>query len=104
MDFEAESLYAAYVVSEDLPDRAEFPHGKYALFFTTVSSGESNNVSVILRVDDEGYIVRLDGLVGMPLDFYFQQKAADLLDPPPQTVMFASEAAEILVYPPESDQ
>ena len=104
LEFEAESLYAAYVVSEDLPDRPDFPHGTYALFFTTVSSEESNNVSVILRVDDEGYIVRLDGLVGMPLDFYFQQKAADLIDPPPQTVMFASEAAEILVYPPETDQ
>ena len=26
LEFEAESLYAAYVVSEDLPDRAEFPH------------------------------------------------------------------------------
>jgi len=104
LDFEAESLYAAYVVSEDLPDRAEFPHGTYALFFTTVSSGESDNVSVILRVDDEGYIVRLDGLAGMPLDFYFQQKAADLIDPPPQTVIFDSEAAEILVYPPETDQ
>ena len=104
MEFEAESLYAAYVVSEDLPDRADFPHGKYALFFTTVSSEESNKESVILRVDDEGYIVRLDGLVGIPLDFYFQQKAADLLDPPPQTVMFASEAAEILVYPPETNE
>ncbi len=104
LGFEAESLYAAYVVSEDLPDRADFPLGTYALFFTTVSSGQSNNVSVILRVNDEGYIVRLDGLAGMPLDFYFQQKAADLIDPPPQTVMFASEAAEILVYPPETDQ
>jgi hypothetical protein len=104
LEFEAESLYAVYVVSEALPYRAEFPHGTYALFFTTVSSGESNKVSVILRVDDEGYIVRLDGLAGMPLDFYFQQKAADLIDPPPQTVIFASEAAEILVYPPETDQ
>ncbi|MGB3716682.1 MAG: hypothetical protein WA996_19860 [Candidatus Promineifilaceae bacterium] len=103
LEFEAESLYAAYVVSEDLPDRPEFPHGTYALFFTTVPSGESNNVSVILRVDDEGYIVRLDG-VGIPLDFYFQQKAADLIEPPPETVIFASEAAEILVYPPETDQ
>ena len=104
MEFEAKSLYAAYVVSEDLPDRADFPHGKYALFFTTVSSEESNNVSVILHVDDEGYIIRLDGLVGIPLDFYFQQMAADLIDPPPQTMIFASEAAEILVYPPETDQ
>ena len=67
-------------------------------------SGELNNLSVILRVDDAGHIVRLDSLVGMPLDFYFQQKAADLIDPPPQTVMFASEAAEILVYPPETDR
>jgi hypothetical protein len=104
LDFEAESLYAAYVVSEDLPDHVDFPRGTYALFFITVSSGESNKESVILRVDDEGHIVRLDGLVGMPLDFYFQQKAADLIDPPPQTLMFASEAAEILVYPPETDK
>jgi hypothetical protein len=104
LEFEAESLYAAYIVSEALPDRVEFPHGTYALFFTTVSSGESNKASVILYVDDEGHIVRLDGLAGMPLDFYFQQKAADLIDPPPQTVIFDSEAAEILVYPPETDQ
>ena len=104
LEFEAESLYAAYVVSEDLPDRPEFPHGAYALFFTTVPSGESNNVSVILSVDDEGYIVRLDRLGGIPLDFYFEQKVADLLETPPQDVIFGSEAAEILVYPPETDQ
>jgi hypothetical protein len=104
LEFEAESLYATYVVSEDLPDRAEFPHGTYALFFATVPSGESNMESVILRVDNEGYIVRLDGLAGMPLDFYFQQMAADLIEAPPETVIFASEADEILVYPPETDQ
>jgi hypothetical protein len=104
LEFEAESLYAAYVVSEALPGRAEFPHGTYALFFTTVSSGESYNDSAILRVDDEGYIVRLDRLGGIPLDFYFEQKVADLLETPPQDVIFGSEAAEILVYPPETDQ
>ena len=104
LEFEAESLYAAYVVSEDLPDRPEFPHGTYALFFTIVPSGESYNDSAILRVDDEGYIVRLDRLGGIPLDFYFEQKVADLLETPPQDVIFGSEAAEILVYPPETDQ
>ncbi|UCG22592.1 MAG: hypothetical protein JSW55_10430 [Chloroflexota bacterium] len=104
LDFEAESLYAAYVVSEELPDFVDFPHGTYVLFFTTVSSGESYDVTMILRVDDEGYIVRLDGLAGFPLDWYFQQKVADLLDPPPPEEIFGSEAAEILVYPPVSDQ
>jgi len=104
LDFEAESLYAAYAISEDAPDHADFPRGAYSLFFTTVPAGEPNQGSVILRVDDEGYIVRLDSLGGMPLDFYFEQMAADLIDPPPQMEMFSSEAAEILVYPPESDQ
>ena len=33
LDFEAKSLYVAYVVLEDLPDRAEFPRGTYALSF-----------------------------------------------------------------------
>ncbi len=104
LDFEAESLYAVYVVSEELPDFLEFPHGTYALFFTLLPSGESYNDFVILRVDDEGYIVRLDRLGGMTLDFYFEQKVADLLETPPQSVMFASEAADILVYPPEIDE
>ena len=103
LEFEAEALYAAYVVAEDLPDDPTYPHGTYVLIFST-SGTESDSESIVLRVDDEGYIVRLDRLVGMPLDFYFQQKAADLLDSPPQTEMFASEAAEILVYPPEADQ
>ena len=66
--------------------------------------GNHTTISVILRVDDEGYIVRLDGLGGIPLDFYFEQKVADLLETPPQDVIFGSEAAEILVYPPETDQ
>ena len=104
LEFEAESLYAAYRVSEDLPVQVDFPHGKYALLFTTLSAAESHNESVILRIDDDGYIVRLDGLGSMPPDFYFLQKAADLIDPPPETVIFASEAAEILVYPPEFEQ
>jgi hypothetical protein len=98
LEFEAEALYAAYVVSEDLPDSPEFPRGTYVLFFT-ISGSESDTESVLLRVNDEGYIVRLDGLGGMPLDFYFQQMAADLIEPPPETVIFGSEAAEILVYP-----
>lgn len=102
LEFEAETLYGAYVVSGDLPDEPEFPRGTYALFFTT-SGGESGAESVVLRVDDEGYIVRLDGLGGMPIDFYFQQMVADLIDPPPQSVIFSSESAEILVYPPETD-
>jgi hypothetical protein len=59
---------------------------------------------VILRVGNDGYIVRLDRLVGIPVDFYFQQMAADLISPPPEIEMFASEAVEILVYPTESDQ
>jgi hypothetical protein len=101
LEFEAEDLYAAYVVSEDLPNDPEFPRGTYVLFFTG-SGGDSATESIVLRVDNEGYIVRLDGLGGMPLDFYFQQMAADLLDPPPESVIFGSEAAEILVYPPES--
>ena len=104
LEFEAESLYAAYIISENLPDRPEFPRGTYALFITTVPSGESNNISVILRVNDEGYIVRLDRLVGIPLDFYFQQMAADLLGPPPQGVIFGPEMSEILVYPPEFEK
>lgn len=99
LEFEADDLYAAYVISEDLPDEPEFPRGTYALFFTE-SGGESGTKSVVLRIDDEGYIVRLDGLGGMPLDYYFQQMAADLLDSPPEPVIFSSEAAEILVYPP----
>jgi len=103
LDFEAKSLYAAYVVSEDLPDRVEFPRGTYSLFFSTAASGESNDTAVILRVDNDGYIVRLDSLVGIPLDFYFQQMAADLVATPPEIEMFATEAVEILVYPPESD-
>lgn len=104
LDFEAESLFAAYVVSEELPDFDDFPRGTFALFFTIVPSEDSNIHSVILRIDEEGHIVRLDFLGGMPLDFYFQQMAADLLGPPPQGAIFSSEAAEILVYPPETDQ
>jgi hypothetical protein len=99
LGFETELLYAAYVVSEDLPDDPTYPFGKYALIFSA-SGGESGPGSIVLRLDTEGYIVRLDGLGGMPLDFYFQQVAADLLDPPPDTIIFRSEAAEILVYPP----
>ncbi len=104
LEFEAESLFGAYVVSEELPDFADYPHGTFALFFTIVPSEGSYNDSVILRIDDEGYIVRVDFLGGMPLDFYFEQKVADLLETPPQTVMFGSEAAEILVYPPEMNE
>lgn len=104
LEFEAESIYAAYVVSEDLPDFVDYPRGTYALFFTIEPSGEADNDSVILRVDGDGYIVRLDSLGGMPLDFYLQQMVADLLETPPQDVIFASEAAEILVYPPETNQ
>jgi hypothetical protein len=100
--FEAEALYAAYMVSEDVSDQADFPRGAYALFFVTLPAGEASQGSVIIRVDQEGYIVRLDGLGGMPLDFYFQQMAAGLIDAPPQSLIFTPEAAEILVYPPES--
>ena len=100
MAFEADTLYAAYLVSDKMPDDPEYPFGAYALMFT-IFRGELDIESVVVRVDDEGYIVRLDFLGGMPLDFYFQQKAADLMDPPPETIMFSSEAAEIFVYPPE---
>ena len=98
--FEADTLYAAYLVSDDMPDNPEYPFGTYALMFTIFRS-ESGIESVVVRVDDEGYIVRLDFLGGIPLDFYFQQMAADLMERPPEMIMFSSEAAEILVYPPE---
>jgi hypothetical protein len=104
LEFEAESLFAAYVVSEELPDFVDYPHGTFTLLFTIMPSEDSYNDSVILRVDDEGYIVRLDFLDGMPLEFYFEQKVADLLETPPQDVIFGSEAAEILVHPPEMDE
>jgi hypothetical protein len=104
LEFEAESLFAAYVVSEELPDFVDYPHGTFTLLFTIMPSEDSYNDSVILRVDDEGYIVRLDFLGGMPLEFYFEQKVADLLETPPQDVIFGSEAAEILVHPPEMDE
>lgn len=95
LDFEAEDLYAVYVISEELTGDPDYPFGTYALFFAT-TVGES----VVLRVDKEGYIVRLDNLGGFPLDSYFQQKAAGLINPPPDSVIFGPEAAEILVYPP----
>jgi hypothetical protein len=96
LDFEAEALYGAYAVANDLPDEPEYPRGAYTLFFTTSGGAET----VILRLDNEGHIVRLDNLGGFPRDTYFQQKAADLMDTPPQNQMFGPEASEILVYPP----
>jgi hypothetical protein len=62
---------------------------------------ESDSETIVLRVDNEGHIVRLDKLGNFPVDTYFQQKVADLIDPPPQTEIFRAEASEILVYPPE---
>ena len=100
LDFEAEALYAAYVVSDELPVDPDYPHGTYALFFT-VAGVESDSETIVLRVDNEGHIVRLDKLGNFPVDTYFQQKVADLIDPPPQTEIFHAEASEILVYPPE---
>lgn len=101
LEFEAEALYAAYIVAEGLPDDPSYPHGTYALIFST-SGTESDSESIVLRVDDEGYIVRLDHLGLFPVDSWLRQKTADLIDPPPPIGMFSSEAAEILVYPPDT--
>ena len=96
LDFEAESLYGAFAVMDELPQEPEFPRGAYALFFT-ISGGTG---TVILRLDKEGHIVRLDNLGGFPRDIYFQQKAANQMNTPPQDLTFSPEAAEILVVPP----
>jgi hypothetical protein len=98
--FEVEALYAAYRVADDLRDEPEYPHGTYALFFTT-AGGDGGSETVVVRVDDEGTIVRLDFIRGIPADFYFQQRTADLMDATPESRMFSSEAAEILLYPLE---
>lgn len=100
LGFETDSLFAAYRVTDDLPDDPEYPFGAYALIFTR-SSGEAEFESMVIRVDEEGYIVRLDYLGAIPPDFYFQQIAANLSESPPESQMFSPEAAEILVYPPE---
>lgn len=98
--FEVESLYAVYRIADDLPNEPEYPRGTYVLFFRT-AGGDTGSETRIVRVDDTGAIVRLDSIGMMPVDLFFQQMVADLLDSPPESSMFSSEAAEILLYPPE---
>ena len=51
---------------------------------------------MVVRVNNEGCIVRLDHLSAMPAEFYFKQKAADMQGSPPEPIVLGSEAVEIL--------
>jgi hypothetical protein len=88
LDFEVEALYAAYRRADKPITDPYYPPGEYGLFFTTNQEGPITYI-ILVHLDAEGFIVRLDHLA-----------QAENMGQSPEMIL-EKEAGEILVRPPE---